>query len=426
MVAEIVALFNSLFHAHGVLALAREVGAVIRLKKIHPLHLCTALTSCALGDEKRSIATARREYAELSGFMPEESSFYDRFTDGLVALIRRLFQQALDCCTEEHRAALARVLGSAGILDMLAVDGSQVTLPASASEVLPSTCDEHGGFKVTAILSVLYQNLVGVQITDARTHDRKAWKLQRWLHGLLFLFDRGYSDYKLFSDIDDRKGFFLTPLKKSTRPVITAIRSGLGQAHVGALLDRAVLPCRGIVDLDAEFKPKGRPAKIFRVVRLRVPSRQRGATSMFTDIWLVTNLPAALLTAEQLCLAYRFRWEVEYMFKVLKTVGRLDHLKSQSLAVIGCFIFATLLGLALSQDICARMRRHRPDLEPSLMRVNMLLLGYLPAFVDAASAGSLDAEAERFVNALWREGRNPNPGRPYKSTQYAAEISAGA
>jgi len=426
MVAEIVALFNTLFDAQGVVALAKEVGAVVRLRNILPLEFCTALTSCALGDETRSIATARRRYDRMTGYMPEESSFYNRFSDGMVVLLQRLFRRALDACTEEHRQSLAKLLGSAGILDMLAVDGSQVTLPASAAEVLPSTSDEHGGFKVTAILSVLYQNLVGVQITDARTHDRKAWKLQRWLHGMLFLFDRGYSDYKLFADIDDRKGFFLTPLKKSTRPVIAVIRSGLGQVHVGAVLDRALLPCRGVVDLDAMFKPKGRPAKLFRVVRLRVPSRQRGATSLLTDIWLVTNLPVTLFTVEQLCLAYRFRWEVEYLFKVLKTVGRLDHLKSQSLPVIGCFLFATLLGLSLSQDICARMRRHQPSLEPSLMRVNMLLLGYLPGFLGAALAGSLDAVAERFVDALWREGKNPNPGRPYRSTQYAAEISAGA
>lgn len=389
MVPEIVVLFNTLFDGQAVLALARELGAVIRLRKIRPLEFCVALTSCAIGDEERSIATARRRYDEIAGFMPEESSFYDRFTTEMVSLLQRLFQRAMDACTEEHRQCLAKILGGTGIIDMLAVDGSQVTLPASASEVLPSTCDAHGGFKLTAVLSVLYQNLVEVQITDARTHDRKAWKLQRWLHGLLYLFDRGYSDYGLFADIADRKGFFLTPLKKSTRPVIAAIRNGLGQAHVGAVLDRVLLPCRGVVDLDASFKPRGRPAKIFRVIRLRVPSTQRGASSPLTDIWLVTNLPVTLFTAEHLGLIYRLRWEVEILFKILKTVGRLDQLRSQSLPVIGCFIFATLVGLALSQDLCARMRRLRPNIEPSPMRVNMLLLGYFPLFAQAAGEGSL-------------------------------------
>ena len=114
------------------------------------------------------------------------------------------------------------------------------------------------------------------------------------------------------------------------------------------------------------------------------------------------------------------------MFKVLKTVGRLDHLRTQSLVVIGCFMFATLLGLVLSQDICARMRRHRPALEPSLMRVNMLLLGYWSDFMSAAASGRFDVVAQRFVDALWREGKNPNPGRCYKSTKYALEVAGCA
>ena len=37
MVAEIVALFNTLFDAQGVVALAKEVGAVVRLRNILPL-----------------------------------------------------------------------------------------------------------------------------------------------------------------------------------------------------------------------------------------------------------------------------------------------------------------------------------------------------------------------------------------------------
>lgn len=426
MVAEIVVLFNTLFDSASVLALAKKLGAVVRLRKIHPLDFCSALTSCALGDEVRSIATARRKYNSIAGFMPEESSFYDRFTEGALLLLQELFSRTLNACTREHRQNLAKLLGSAKIVDMLAVDGSQITLPASAAEKLPSTCDKHGGLKLTATLSILYQNLVGVQFTNARTHDRKAWKLPRWLHGTLYLFDRGYSDYKLFADIDNKKGFFLTPLKKSARPKIDSIRSGLANAHVGEALNRALFPFCGPVDLNAWFAPKGRKRKSFRVVRLQVPTKQQGAADPLIDIWLVTNLPLAIFSAEQLGLLYRFRWEVEYLFKVLKTVGRLDHLRTQSLVVIGCFMFATLLGLVLSQDICARMRRHRPALEPSLMRVNMLLLGYWSDFMSAAASGRFDVVAQRFVDALWREGKNPNPGRCYKSTKYALEVAGCA
>ena len=107
-------------------------------------------------------------------------------------------------------------------------------LPRAAADVLPSTSDAHGGFKLTAILSLVFQHIQGIALTDARSHDRQALKLWRWLHGLPFLFDRGYSDYRLFDTISRRGGFFVTRLKQTASPVITAIRSGLGQAHAGS------------------------------------------------------------------------------------------------------------------------------------------------------------------------------------------------
>jgi hypothetical protein len=108
--------------------------------------------------------------------MPEESSFYDRFTPGQVALMKGMFERALTSATREHRAALAGALAGSGLVDVEAIDGSQITLPASATDEFPSTCDAHGGVKLTATLSVLFQTVTGITLTDAKTHDRKALK----------------------------------------------------------------------------------------------------------------------------------------------------------------------------------------------------------------------------------------------------------
>jgi hypothetical protein len=58
-------LFKATFNRAGVLEWARELGAVIRLRSIHPLDFCMALVDCAMGDEERSIATARRLFGRL-------------------------------------------------------------------------------------------------------------------------------------------------------------------------------------------------------------------------------------------------------------------------------------------------------------------------------------------------------------------------
>jgi putative transposase len=421
MITTMHELFASTFQHDDVLEWAREVGALKRLRDIHPADLCLALTSCAMGDETRSIATARRTFFTLTGFMPEESSFYDRFNDGSVALMKRLFERAVAAGTFEQREVLAAVLEGSGIIDIEAIDGSQITLPASASEKFPSTDEGHGGVKLTAALSVLFQTINSITLADARTHDRKALKLPRWLHGLLCLLDRGYADHRLWATIEDRQGYFLTPLKSSTMPRIKAIRSGVGKAHVGKKLS-GDLRYWGEVDVDADFTVRKRGRRTFRVVRVPVERDLPNGRTEIVDLWFVTNLPPELFSPQQLATIYRFRWEVEQLFRTLKMVGRLDHLQSANPHVIHTFIYATLLGMVLSHDICALMRRKRPNIEPSPYRITALLLMYLPSIIVALGTRKIQPALKAFERALWREGVNPNPGRPYRSTTYAEEL----
>jgi hypothetical protein len=67
----------------------------------------------------------------------------------------------------------------------------------------------------------------------------------------------------------------------------------------------------------------------------------------------------------------------------------------------------------LSQSICAMMRAERPRCDPSLLRVFALLLANLGRLAAAFGTSAFAEEVERFTVALWREGVNSNPGRPY-------------
>jgi hypothetical protein len=401
----------------ALLAMARRLLAVKRLRVIHPADLVMALVGCCHGDEERSIASARRLYARLTGTSVEEGAFYDRFTPGLVAMMRELFTTALQKASPAQRDDLLRAVSHAGLKDILGVDASQVSLPKTAAAQFPSTDDELGGIKLTTTLSILLQRVVKVVITDARIHDRKAFKLDRWLHGMLLLFDRGYSDHRLFADIEDRGGFFVTRLKDSI-PTLTAIRSGLGQAHVGRRLDDT-LPYRGELDVDASFRVTGQAARVFRVIRIRVEKVGSDGRTEIVDVWLVTNLKSEHFSAEQVAVLYRLRWSIEKLFHVLKSVARLDQLRSANSNVIHAFVYAALLGMLLAQNVCAAMHAERPGCAPSIHRVAILVVSWLPDIARAAhSQERLDACLLAFIQALWREGRNPNPGRPYMTEDY--------
>ena len=412
-------MLKQLFSRDDVLGWARMVGAVVRLRDIHPADLACALVASALGDEERSIATARRQFDRLTGFMPEESSFYDRFKPGLAAMMKLLWLRALSHCKRKQRRRLARLLG-VGIKDLRVIDGTQVSLPARASETYPSTHKVLGGFKLTATLSLVNDVLVSARLTDARQHDRKAFVLGADVKGVLHLFDRGYCDHHLFAEIDLAGGFFLIRLKSSSIPRLRDVRSGVGRKHIGKRLD-SELAYRGIVDVDADFNLGHNKSSTFRMISIPVRER-RGRRTHTTYVELVTNLSPDRFSAEAIGELYRLRFAVESFFKVLKTVGRFDQIQSEKPEVIEAFAFATLLGVTIAHGVCAAMRTERPNIEPSTHRVAILTLAYLPRLVDALGTVHLRGAIAQFIRALWREGVNPNPGRPYATTRHVVSV----
>lgn len=416
MLTMLTTLFATVFDRDALLRRARELNAVQRVKELHPADMLLSLVRSAVGDEHPSVATARRQLHAATGYMPEESSYYERITPGLGDLGWDVFLRALAGATRKQRRQVAKTLGMR-VRDVRAIDGSVVMLPQRASAFLPSTDAKHGGFKITAALSLMEDLLVSAHVTDARQHDRKALVLAKDLRGVLHLMDRGYSDHRLFADIHDGEGLFIIRLKSCSHPEIMASRTGLAQMHVGKPLSTA-LPVHGVVDLDCRFKVRGSEPRTFRVVGIPVAKNKSGKADW---IWLATNLPEHVAAAT-VGTFYRLRWSIENLFRALKGIGRLDEIQSANPAVIKSFIAATLIALVLSQSICAIMRTVRPRCEPSLLRVFALLLANLAWLAAAFGTTSFDAELERFCVALWREGTNPNPGRPYARERHLATV----
>src|SRR2546428_682611 len=84
------------------------VPAIARVKELHPADMLLAFVRSSVGDEHPSIATARRQLHNATGYMPEESSFYERITPGLGDLGWELFLRALSKATRVQRQLVAK------------------------------------------------------------------------------------------------------------------------------------------------------------------------------------------------------------------------------------------------------------------------------------------------------------------------------
>ena len=66
---------------------------------------------------------------------------------------------------------------------------------------------------------------------------------------------------------------------------------------------------------------------------------------------LVTSLPAAI-PAGEICAAYRLRWQVELAFKRLKSLLHIDRLPTRTAAGSLSWLYAHLILVLLTEDIC--------------------------------------------------------------------------
>jgi IS4 transposase len=172
----------------------------------------------------------------------------------------------------------------------------------------------------------------------------------------LLLFDQAYFDYRTMDLINANGGWFLTRLKPNANPEITAeLRKWRGDAislegeQIQDILDDLH---RDVIDVDGEvgFKrrvyngTRSRAVETFRVVGVWNDEEDRYHL-------YITNLPAEDYNAPDIAKLYQARWEVELLFRELKTTHGLDEIKSGKPEVVEALILIGLLSLVVSRTL---------------------------------------------------------------------------
>ena len=70
----------------------------------------------------------------------------------------------------------------------------------------------------------------------------------------------------------------------------------------------------------------------------------------------LTTIPVEVLSAEDSALLYEARWEIEVVFRELKSHYRIDQIPSADPEIVKCFILVAILTLMCSRRILRRIR----------------------------------------------------------------------
>lgn len=334
---------------------ARETGFVIRRKKISPVHFFWTLVLGFGVGTKKNISTLRRAYQRSSGVTLVPSSFYDRFNASLVKFLRAAIEHALNSFSLSNRD-LPEAYKS--FKDILIADSTLIVLNAALAKLFKGvrTNISPASAKLHSVFSVTGKGKSTVKLTSGSVHDRKKFSVNRWVKGKLLLFDLGYFHYQLFRNIVHQGGHFVTRLKDNADPVIVGFngkqRPG-DELHVGYSLKFALSSMRrDIVDFQVEVTAKSRPYNSWRShrkERFRVVAIRNSEDNTYHCY--MTSIPSEILSAEQVGSTYRARWEIEMVFKELKSGYRLDEIESQKKSVVEAFIYSSVLTLIASRKL---------------------------------------------------------------------------
>lgn len=334
-------------------------------------------------------------------------------------LDQRFGPRAAACLEQVLNAAVTRVLATDPVAVPLLqkfpggislMDSSTLVVPDALAYRWPgcggtTAADGQAAIKLHVRFNLLNGALQGPFLHSGRTADATCdAPLEPLVRGTLRLADLAYFNLHAFADMTKRGVWWLSRVKATTRVYDAQGRSwSLAQflaQQTGDTVDVEVrlgkkecLPCRLLA--------KRVPPEVAeqRRERLREKQRRKGRHWRGADRWALanwtlyaTNVPESMLSIDESMVLARCRWQLELLWKLWKSYGRIDESRSQKPWRILCEILAKLLGMVVQHwtllascwsqparslaKASATVRRHAPELAANL-RHGQLVRGTL-------------------------------------------------
>jgi Transposase DDE domain len=310
------------------------------------------------------------------GFLGNPQATLEELTQTAAALGVEISPQALDqrftasaaaCLHQVLLIAIARVITAEPVTIPLLQRFTAVYVQDSSTIVLPDVfaAQWHGcggstssgtsaALKLQARLEMCTGRL-DVQLQEGRASDRAAVLPGPLPAGALRLADLGYWSLGAFAALTQHEVFWVSRLQMQTAVYAAGDRR--------ELLELLETQPTDTIELAVTLGERQRLAA--RLLAVRVPQdvadtrrrrlrkaardkgRQVSATRLALAAWtiFVTNVPPERLTLREALVLGRMRWQIELLFKLWKSHGRVDESRSTKPWRILCEVYAKLLAV---------------------------------------------------------------------------------
>jgi len=351
-----------LFPSEVLQRIAEETGFVRRHRKVDPVAFFWAISLEAGVYLQRSLEQLRFVYNHKAPKpLYSYASFYDRFTPELVEFLHQCVAYGLSQLKSAPGNRLSPQLDR--FEDILIQDSTIVRLYASLAAIYPPVRASvpSAGVKVATLVSVRANGPKRVELYPESTNERDTLKVGPWVRNSILLTDLGFYKHQAFARIEENGGFYLTRSHAQVNPrLLRSLRVHRGAAielegkrwkEVEHRLQREVLDAE--VEIDFDRRQYGRHHSRDTLTARLVAVWNEEARKYHVYL---TNLPVDVLSAEEVALLYGCRWEVELVFKELKSEYALDRVNTSNRHVAEALIWASILTMVVSRRLHTTVR----------------------------------------------------------------------
>lgn len=209
------------------------------------------------------------------------------------------------------------------------VDSTAISLFKDILECVgrkPADGKSKGGVKAHNVINADEKVPNLVWFTPARTHDHKFLEKLKCDEHTVYIFDKGYNDYKAFEHFTEHRTGFVTRIKDNAKYEVTQKNVIPENIHSGVLSDE-------IIEVEVN---KGSTKTKLNLRKIKYYDREHKRSFEF-----ISNLFE--FRADKIAALYKIRWQIELLFKQIKQNFPLKYFLGDNENAIKIQIYCVLI-----------------------------------------------------------------------------------
>jgi hypothetical protein len=389
-------------------AVARETGFCKRGSKVNPYVFFDLLMYDTGSGKSNSLSQLAIEVKSEHGIGVSKQGLDKRFNDYTLAFLKKLIEKQLSVELGSQINA-----GWMGAFNRVTIkDGTRFSLPEAYKDFLPGSGGS--GSMAGACLQFEFDfkngRLIDLALTPANRPDVKdAQETGNNVRaGDLVLRDLGYYSFNSLENIINKSAFLISRLGSKTNVFeekkgeyikldFKTIYNKMKKGHLSSIYKKVFLgtsqqiPVRLMIELmpDEVYEERMRKIKKLHQKKGYQTSELYKLLSRFN--LFITNVPEDVLPDKVISSLYRIRWQVELIFKILKSVLGIHHIRKMKYKRWLILLHFRILMMIVNWNLIMAHRNFSYKLQGRLLSLNKCfktLSGHSNRLRDAIKKGS--------------------------------------